>query len=466
MKPAANYEAGDGLGFQPTGNDTDCTTIAANQAIQTVGCDHVAASCEGIIERNREDSSHANAQCQPQPTGQHASRHPGKPMNSLHKRQRGYMLIGMMFAIALAAGALTMYARYQDRKIQIVRAEIEGQQAGNFAIGLRGLIATTQANPALLPAGVMNGVDWLKSPGCGGLATNPPEGYVPCSYTGGTFGDLYRTRFTRDIPTNAIEARTSFIVPTYGNSPANRILMAERVAQAALSSSSLPNNGMFFTAFANTPAAANGPLPAGTNPGANAGRVVMLANNAPSNDIWLRTDGTNQMLANLNMGGLSIGNALDARFTGDVRVDRRVQVRDGLTVTNGPTDLRGGVVTNEVALTSIGKYVTEGIYDARVYSGSTQYMIAKQDCSQAGGNPGIYAAMQSTGTPNVAGYSGDALYESRVDVTDLGASWRVRPVVRTSRFNLAVDGTDLVLEKRLATRTPIDMRILIMRRCR
>jgi len=380
------------------------------------------------------------------------------------RQQRGYALLATALAIVLFSTVVLMSSRDMTRRAYERRADAEGQQAAQFAIGIRGLIARAQADPSLLPGGTQTGVGWLKPPSCGGLASNPVEGYVPCTYTGGAYGSSYQTGLTRDAATNFITARTTFMIPRLGNGPRDNIMFADNLVSNALASQSLPNSGTFFSAWANVAENATGPR----NPGdtANAGRVVLLASNAPTNDAFLRTDGTNHMLANLNMGGMSIGNAADARFSGDVRVDQRVQVRDGLTATHGAVDMRAGAITTELALTSIGKYASEGIYDAQVLTGAASYNLSKPDCSQAGNSPGIYAAIQSSGTPNAGGYRGDALYGSRVDVADHGSFWQVIPVVQTARFDLGREGNDIVLTKHVDSHQAASVRILTMRRCR
>lgn len=378
------------------------------------------------------------------------------------RHQRGSFLIEAMFALAIMASIVVVYAQLADRKVKATRAEIEGEAFGQFAVGLRGFVATAQSQPGIIPTGPQVGVNWLKSPACGGLPTNPNVGYVPCNYTGQTFGSIYSTSFTYDPATNAIEARTNFIVPTVGDGPRNSILMADRLVATANAQQTLPNNGMFYAAYANVPSNASGPPTPATiaNPGPDTGRVVMVVNNAPSQDIWLRTDGTNQMLANLNMGGFSLGNARDGRFTGQVQIDT------GMTVTSGLADLRGGVVAPDVALTTIGKAASQGIYDARVLTGSTAYAVTKPNCSQAGNRPAIYVAMQGTGTINSDGaYSADTLYEARADVVDAGGAWNIYPVSRGTRFDLATGEDGLSLDRQIVENSPTDMRLVVLVRC-
>lgn len=389
---------------------------------------------------------------------------------SFGRQQRGYALLAVSLGLILFTGLVLMWAKADAQRAFNERAAGEGAHAAQFAVGLRGFIAAAQAEPSLIPGGTQTGVNWLKAPTCGGLTTNPASGYLPCHFTGGHYGPSYTTTFTHDAPTNHLLVRTHFTVMETGTGdPRRRGMFAERVVAAAIATQGQPNSGVFFTAFANTPANAMGPpnpIPAG-GPGVDNGRVVMLASNAPTNDIFLRTDGTNHMEANLNMGGMSIGNALDGRFSGNLRVDGVAQISDGLTVTTGAADLRGGLITNEAAFTSIGKYATEGIYHAEVYAGSTQYTVPKPECSEAGNSPGIYAVVQGSGTPNSdGGYHGDAIYETRVDVTDNGANWRVRPVMQTLKLNLERQADELVLSRQVNTVPPENMRILVMTRCR
>lgn len=386
-----------------------------------------------------------------------------KMVPQVRSSQGGYALIAVMLATIVVSALMMMVFKLQARQADIEKSMADGTQVAQFATGLRGFIAATQQNPALLPGAAKTGVNWLKPAACGGLATNPAEGYVPCAYSGGPLGKLFSTTFTRVVATNYIEARTVFVVPSPGD-PKAAVMRAERVAQAALAGQTAAS-GTFFVALANAPAAAAAPVSPAAMAVADRGRVILVASNAPTNDIFLRTDGTNMMLANLNMGGMSIGNARDGRFTGDVRIEARAQIDQGLTV-QGPSDLRGGIVTNDIALTSIGKYATEGIYGAIVLTGATSYSVPKPNCATAGNNPGIYVAMQGTGSVNQGAYAADAIYEARVDVADAGANWTVTPVVQGTRFDMAISGNNLSFNKTVVAANPADMRIVTLLRCR
>jgi hypothetical protein len=317
----------------------------------------------------------------------------------------------------------------------------------------------------------VTGVDWLKPPTCGGLAGNPAKGFVPCSFTGGRLAPAFSTTITQTPATNTIEARTSFFVPKLGANPKNVGVVAAKVADAAMAQQTSPANGTFFMVYANTPVTANAPVSVSAVNPTDRGRVLVIENNAPSNDVFLRTDGTNSMLADLNVGGHSLANAKNGEFNGDLRVKGTSQIDGGLSVTAGTADLRGGVIAPDVQVTSVGHNLSQALYNATVYTGQTSYQVPKPDCTQANlgaSSPGIYATMQATGTPATSG--ADALYDSHVQVTDMGTYWTVVPVVRSTTFSLngssTADSLTIQLNKTVSTANVKDMAIMVMTKCK
>jgi len=372
-----------------------------------------------------------------------------KRHRNVPRHQRGYLLIMMMLALPIITAVGMWFIMQQTQAAQVGRNVAEGSQAAQFAVGLRGYMAVVQQKSSLLSAS-NDGVNWLKSPSCGGLEENPAEGFVPCSYTGGSLGHLYKTTITRDPMTNLIEARTTFMVPPYNGEPQTAILAAEQVVQGALANQSVPANGIFFTAFANSSAAANAPEAPNNIQPANAGRVLMVATNAPANDLWLRTDGTNMMQANLNVGGYSIDNAWSANFEGDVLVQNRLHVEQGIS-------------TNEVHISSINKFLSEGVYWAETFIGKKSG-IPKPACSQAGGNPAIYVGIQSLGQLPDAD---TVLWTGSVDVADMGGSWEATPRLQGVKFDLEWDGSLYTLKKtQINESNPANFRYMVMTRCR
>lgn len=392
-------------------------------------------------------------------------------MRQLPSKQQGYTaMLGMLMAAAALSTMLVTWARFEDRRQRNQFAEIEANAFAQFGVGLRGIVAAIQADPALLPGGAQIGVDWLKAPACGGLPTNPLTGHVPCEFTGGSLGPNYSTTITRNPATNFVEARTSFIVPALGGDPATRPIIAERIAEAALRQQTSPLNGMFYQVWANVPLNAVNSGNKAIAPGANSGRVLMLAQNAPSTDIWLRTDGTNRMLADLNAGGNSLVNVNHADLAGDLDVDGRARIRQGLAVTEGLARFERGAQATDLMLTSINRSASQAIYDADIMHGSASYIVPKPDCSQVGTAPAIYTSIQSTGTPppnpGAPWIPSDALFNSEIRVTDLGASWLVEPVSIGVSKGLELVGFNLSLVRAYSQAPAPTMAVMILRKCR
>lgn len=376
--------------------------------------------------------------------------------------QHGNALFGAIVGISLMSAAIMTYMRFENAKREETAALEQGEQLAQFAVGLRGFVAYAQSNNALA-SGTKVGVDWLKAPSCGGLSSNPAAGFVPCVFTAGTVGPSISTTFDVVAATNSIQARATYLVPTLANSR-RRSIFADRVAMAARGQSAA-GNGTFFTVFSNVAENATSQTQVASQATGNLGRVILLVDNAPSNDQYLRTDGTNRMLANLNAGGFSIGNARDGSFSGNVRVQNQMQVDKGLTVVEGTADLKGGVVTPDAAVTDIGKYLSQGVYTAQVLTGAASYSVAKPRCNTNAPTSQIFASIQASGDMNYGGYRADAINQIRVDVTDSGGSWIVSPVMVGTKFDLSLNGSTITLNKNQTAINPWDARIVVMTKC-
>lgn len=251
----------------------------------------------------------------------------------------------MVGVVLLAMVSVLLYQWWQT-EAQRERANAYGQVAAQVAVGLRGYIASVQQSAAsgtFTGAGPYTGVDWLKSPSCGGLASNPPAGFVPCAFTGGALGASYSTTITYTPATKTVETRTSFVVPIDAGGVAGLASFAAQTALAARAQQALPANGTFYTVFANTPVNATAQTPPGSIAAADRGRVLVIASNAPSQDLWLRTDGTNQMLADLNVGGHSVANAKDGTFSGGI--EAMSGLLHGNLQVNGTGTVNGNLTT-------------------------------------------------------------------------------------------------------------------------
>lgn len=402
---------------------------------------------------------------------------------SFPRAQKGYLLIASLVGTLILAIAMAGVFKYLAGKQARQQIDGYGQQFAQLAVGLRGFVADLQNGAITLPANpiVLSGVDWIKPATCPGVGPHPillPAGkeYVPCSFTGGPLANLYRSRIssTPSGGTAQIEVRTYFIVPEARSGVYGQAVFASKLAEASLAQQAIPASGLFYNVFANTAIMATAPVDANLTTVANRGRVLMVVSNAPANDIWLRVDGTNQMLANLNFGGNSAYNAQDAHFDGTVQID------NGLSVTSGTAQINDGVITSDVKVQTAdaagGYMASQALYRMQVYSGGSGVLgwnVPKPDCTLAntgGGNshPVIFAALQNVGT--AADVNADAINKAGVRVTDVGGFWRVKPVLGGIRFDLDTEpvagGVRVILRKAetvpTSTSTPS---VIVMTKC-
>lgn len=426
-------------------------------------------------------------------------------MRSNTSRQRGQAVIGMVIAVGLLALAMVGVLRLWKESQVESAAKRYGQTLSQFAIGARGFVAAVQSGDRSLPSNpyVANGFAWLKAPACGGLTGNPVDGFIPCTFDGGALGSSYQTSVTLTPATSAVESRTNFFVPKSMVGDDGAGALAASVANAALTQQ-LPANGTFYTVYANSPTNATAPTPVSSISATNRGRVLLIVNNAPSQDPWLRTDGTNRMLADLNAGGHSLVGAKDGAFsgnldavsatlrgnlqvngTGTVNGDLRTasnfsaagnasingssavqgdswvagdttlnkslnvngwgKINGGLTV-NPPSagqnaaDFNGNIKANDVYISSIGRFASQSFYDLQVFTGATAYNVTKPNCSAVAHQPSTPQIFASMQTTGSA-TGGDALYDARAIVYDYGSYWQVRPWVNRSVFTLTQTGS-------------------------
>lgn len=227
------------------------------------------------------------------------------------RRQRGETLIGLLLATGIAAAALGVAIEMHQRAQERLDAQHAGVLLAQTADGLRRLISAVPGSPTMLPTSPQTGVNWLKSPTCGGLATNPPQGFVPCSFGDNFWTPAFSTTFTNVA--GRVEARLTFVVPAAYSRPRAGVLadiIAEQ-ANANLTTSvvNAPTPGFitpgFVTVMSHVRPAdnnlSNRLLIRANVADPDFARLVVSVANDSSTDTFLRTDGTNRMLANLNV---------------------------------------------------------------------------------------------------------------------------------------------------------------------
>lgn len=328
----------------------------------------------------------------------------GQALSLRNARQRGVTLLGMLFAVSIATAMLTTYFNLERRKIEREDAEAAGVMLAQTADALRRLITVAPATPGVIPAGTMNGVNWLKAPTCGGNAANIAQGFVPCSFGDQFWAPNFRTTFAN--VGGRIEARLTFVVPNSfdANRRGNVADFIADKANTMLSASPVnaPAPGVvtpgFVTVMSNVTAAANdlSGRPAIINNPASAdfGRIVMVVSNDPNTDAFLRTDGTNQMYANLNLGGNDLINGRDLQAQTATLQNRVTANRVNLRAGSTGAVLGGACATNgEVVADAQGLLLA--CQGGRWYPAGTQVVA---NMGQACSRPGSYGELASDGT--------------------------------------------------------------------
>lgn len=408
-----------------------------------------------------------------------------------------FVVVLGLFAIFLAT-ALTYWRSYQIQQ----RADTYGQTLAQFAAGERSYISAVQGGTITPFTGTVTGVNWLKPTTCGGTIPTA-TGFIPCSFDGGPLGPSYQTTITQ--AGSSITLRTYFTLPLGFVTQAGLSEFAAETANAAQAKSAMPASGTFFNAYANVPINANGPVAVSAIAAADRGRVLAVVSNAATNDIWLRTDGTNTMLADFNGGGHNIVNVTNGSFSGNLTtytltttnnatVGGNAGVTGNLNVT-GATQLNGQVTINnnaqingnvtlasgknvsasDVYLQGLGMYASQGVLTGiQTFTGATGYTIAKPNCSAYGTTPAIYASVQNAGNaanaPTASGQTPSAIYESFVQYVDSGTYWTITPTLKYVSYKLTStnlgNGNYTIAWSPQTYDDSAHLQILVMTKCR
>ncbi len=220
--------------------------------------------------------------------------------------QHGFFLIELMVAIAILGLLSVWFMQDAVRESENTQAKQIGKLMVTYVNATRGYLSDNAAAIAALATPVTYASSsWLKSTSCPTPGT-AAKAYLPCD-----FPDTLPLGVTLSATKQAgiggraeINTKTSVI----SVSATTREDLAGVATMAAngepLTGPSVLSN-IIATRFTH-----------GT--GANAGRVLASVSNAPTTDAWLRTDGSNAMAANLNMGGNSITGAANISASGNI----------------------------------------------------------------------------------------------------------------------------------------------------
>jgi cytoskeletal protein CcmA (bactofilin family) len=309
------------------------------------------------------------------------------------KKSLGFTLLEMMLVIGLAASATLLKFYSEQAELEQKMAASVGGELAQYNNAVRNYLAKN--------LGVSNftrsGSAWLKNTSCGGTLAIGAE-YLPCSFPSATVGDpiafgsvsltttVVSTGTAPNTSVTATTLSTPFTLPRSG-SPVVRSDLAGLAAITA-SAGYLPGSpGSGFSATTDGTFQSN-PVN---------GIITMTASNSANQDIWLRTDGGNQMHALLKFDatdplarqivgvsriqnlaaqtlylgvatGVSPVTAAAVVLDGSAEVIGALRVRSGLSV-DGGASVAGDITTSSSIyaggnVTANGALVAQIFYDA------------------------------------------------------------------------------------------------------
>jgi hypothetical protein len=321
-------------------------------------------------------------------------------------KQRGF--VGVLSALVIltfsAYATKVFYDLNQKQKEQIL-ADQAGRslQELNFAVmrylSERGISSTP---------GTYTGSSWLKGPSCGGPAVSE---FLPnCNFRDANpFGDSYET-----VVSVAGSVATAVITLPYPLYKAERNpVLASRVRSigASFISGSTPVSQTFSDYILDK-----------TNE-----TIVVTTSTSSSTDIWYRTDGSNQMNANANLGGNAMYNVSSIYgaatavedLSSEINVGSAVNVAGVLTVesvgSNNQPD-SGHIVVNTFNDENYSFVATGGLSTAfvdsfgviRVGDGSGATSNARITFNQSNSAADVFVESRSTGDLEIRNGNGDA----------------------------------------------------------
>ncbi|HEX7324445.1 MAG TPA: hypothetical protein VF292_03700 [Rhodanobacteraceae bacterium] len=417
-------------------------------------------------------------------------------------RQGGLTLIGLAIATALlaiiVAGLALEFARYERQQA----ADRNGQALAQMATGLSAYIDAVQGGTVHVLGNpeVEYGFAWLKPPTCGGLPGNPTTGFVPCAFDPGANSAFFVTTVQTLPATGTTQAVTMLCAGNDGVQPSlagtcagpdantdgrrRMLLQAAMVARAARANAP-PHDAGFVSAFSNTPPGAPTqltPQQVVTGNPFTQGLVTLVVNDNPAQDPFLRVDGSNHMLANLNVGGHGIADASTGDFSGVVTMgsltdngaanvtgiadlhntnvagtlgvgqkatfytttqtigaatlNGPVTATDGATISNlnvdGQATVGGDVKAADVQSTQNGTWLSSAVHTSYFLTGKTQYTVPAPQCTTNSPTPEIYVAIKDTG----ASYPSPAVNDYSVGTTGNGP-WVVYPMQQAMTYTVS-----------------------------
>lgn len=293
----------------------------------------------------------------------------------MRSKQSGFSLIELILVLSAMSGLAVVSMLGEKSELEVNMARESGSLLFQYNNAARSWLSNNIDSPEI----TRNGTSWLKHTSCSGGTSDIP--YLPCNFPEASvssplhFGNLSLTsRVTSSgVAPNTLTTITTTTSPFTINGTVRSDLsgvatIIAAAGQEPINSPMLLATGALYKSEVTT------------------GIITMTASNAPSNDTWLRTDGSNSMNANIHfdptiptnmreirgvsrlqstgIAPLYLGffGGADAPDPARVIVDADQEIMGALTITNIQNKPNGLVVSSgNISLESGSIYASDNI---------------------------------------------------------------------------------------------------------
>ena len=363
------------------------------------------------------------------------------------KSQRGISLIEAMIVIGLSTWYMVSAAQLFQAWANYQIASAQGNKVAKYNSAVASYVTNEPARlsnlnpPQPFPFGSYSGIGWLQTPPCAGAAGAVM--YLPCGFD--PFSTVGLTFDTTVAQNGQYILATTILGPAVTGIGVDRAMGGAIVNAANAYAGSYTANleqSIGFTRYAIDP---------------DTGILFAYVDTAILGQPFLRTDGTNQMTGNLNMGNNSLNNA-NAVNSATVNASNTVNAANSVNTStmnatnavnastmnassavnggtvNATTDLNAGRNVNANASGVGGNVQIMGtsITLAESIQGSSYVnnggFVAKPQCPPENPTPRIFASQG----PFSSGNAQDPITSVQLSYTDVGTGWQVFITVFTA----------------------------------
>lgn len=202
------------------------------------------------------------------------------------RKQRGFTLFELLITLGVTMVLVSLGLKKERLDIEQTRSKATGLKIAQINNAIRKRLADEGSS---IVAGNYTGVDWLHDTSCtGGLAS---KAYLPCNIDGNFHFSLTPVTTVTNTA-GSVAASTNFGAIMIGSK--NRMDLAKLAVLTANNENLHGETPVIGTFYSYNVSAG--------------GEIIAVSDYDAGLDQWLRTDGTNAMQANLDLGGNQIAN--------------------------------------------------------------------------------------------------------------------------------------------------------------